>query len=232
MQQDALSINDVIKNSLLESGIFQNTLTVDSVVGIIIALIASMLLGFYISIIYKVTYRGVVYSQTFSMSLIGMTVLTCMVTLAISTNVVLSLGMVGALSIVRFRTAVKEPFDLMFMFWAITTGIAAGAKMFLLVCIGAAVVTIFVFIMSAKVVNSKVYIAVIRFSGSAAEDEIYRIMSKERYTVKSRTSRKEDTELALEVRIAKNKTLFAEKIKNLEGVSELTLVQYNGEYYG
>ena len=112
-----MSVKDVIKKSVLESGAFGQY----DVPAVFAALIAALLLGILIFLVYKKFYAGVIYSRTFAVTLVGMTVLTCMVTLAISTNVVISLGMVGALSIVRFRTAIKDPMDLLYLFWAITT---------------------------------------------------------------------------------------------------------------
>ena len=120
-----MSVKDMIKKSVLESGVFDQY----NISSILVALAAALALGILIFLVYRRFYTGVIYSRTFAVTLVGMTVLTCMVTLAISTNVVISLGMVGALSIVRFRTAVKDPMDLLYLFWAITTGITAGAGM-------------------------------------------------------------------------------------------------------
>lgn len=113
-----MSVKDMIKKSVLESGVFDQY----NISSILVALAAALALGILIFLVYRRFYTGVIYSRTFAVTLVGMTVLTCMVTLAISTNVVISLGMVGALSIVRFRTAVKDPMDLLYLFWAITTG--------------------------------------------------------------------------------------------------------------
>lgn len=123
-----MSVKDMIKKSVLESGVFDQY----NISSILVALAAALALGILIFLVYRRFYTGVIYSRTFAVTLVGMTVLTCMVTLAISTNVVISLGMVGALSIVRFRTAVKDPMDLLYLFWAITTGITAGAGMYVL----------------------------------------------------------------------------------------------------
>ena len=112
-----MSVKDMIKKSVLESGVFDQY----NISSILVALAAALALGILIFLVYRRFYTGVIYSRTFAVTLVGMTVLTCMVTLAISTNVVISLGMVGALSIVRFRTAVKDPMDLLYLFWAITT---------------------------------------------------------------------------------------------------------------
>ena len=125
-----MSVKDVIKKSILESDAYNQAISLSTIGTIVIDLILALIMGLVIYQIYKKFYKGVVYSKNYAMSLVGMTVLTCMVTLAISTNIIISLGMVGALSIVRYRTAIKEPLDLMYMFWAITSGIALGACIF------------------------------------------------------------------------------------------------------
>ena len=135
-----MSVKDMIKKSVLESGVFDQY----NISSILVALIAALALGILIFLVYRRFYTGVIYSRTFAVTLVGMTVLTCMVTLAISTNVVISLGMVGALSIVRFRTAVKDPMDLLYLFWAITTGITAGAGMYVLALIAAAIMILMI----------------------------------------------------------------------------------------
>ena len=120
-----MSVKDMIKKSVLESGVFDQYNSPE----MLTALIAALLFGVLIYAVYRKFYAGVIYSRSFAVTLVGMTVLTCMVTLAISTNVVISLGMVGALSIVRFRTAVKDPLDLLYLVWSITSGITSGAGM-------------------------------------------------------------------------------------------------------
>ena len=146
-----MSVKDVIKKSVLESGAF----TQYDIPGIIGALIAALLLGILIYLVYRKFYAGVVFSRTFAVTLVGMTVLTCMVTLAISTNVVISLGMVGALSIVRFRTAIKDPMDLLYLFWAITTGITAGAGMYVLALLAAAIMILMILMFYHKQAERK-----------------------------------------------------------------------------
>ena len=123
----------------------------------------------------------------------------CMVTLAISTNVVISLGMVGALSIVRFRTAVKDPMDLLYLFWAITTGITAGAGMYVLALIAAAIMILMIILFYSRQQRGKIYIAVIHYSGDEAGDEVIRCFGKRKYFIKSKTMRKEKTEMAVEI---------------------------------
>ena len=161
-----------------------------------------------------------------------MTVLTAMVTLAISTNIVISLGMVGALSIVRFRTAIKDPLDLLYLFWAITTGITAGAGMYVLVVVAAVVMTVMVVLFYHKQQKGRIYILVVHYTGDEAGDNVIRALGKIRYFIKSKTLRKEKTEMAIEVFCKNNETFFMEKIRASDGVEASTLSQYNGEYHG
>ena len=146
-----------------------------------------------------------------------MTVLTCMVTLAISSNIVISLGMVGALSIVRFRTAIKDPMDLLYLFWAITSGITAGAGMYALTLLTAVIIILMITLFYHKQQNGRIYIAVIHYQGTQAGDEIIR---------------NEKTEMAVEIYCRQNDMEFMEKIRDIGGVEDVTLIQYNGEYHG
>nr|WP_294665420.1 DUF4956 domain-containing protein [uncultured Blautia sp.] len=223
-----MSVKDVIKKSVLESGAF----TQYDIPGIIGALLAALLLGALIYLVYRKFYAGVVFSRTFAVTLVGMTVLTCMVTLAISTNVVISLGMVGALSIVRFRTAIKDPMDLLYLFWAITTGITAGAGMYVLALLAAVIMILMIVLFYHKQQNGKIYIAVIHYTGDQAGDEVIRCFGKRKYFIKSKTMRKEKTEMAVELFCRQNDMDFMEKIRSVENVEDVTLIQYNGEYHG
>ena len=223
-----MSVKDMIKKSVLESGAFTNY----DVPGIFTALAAALLLGALIYLVYRKFYAGVVFSRTFAVTLVGMTVLTCMVTLAISTNVVISLGMVGALSIVRFRTAIKDPMDLLYLFWAITTGITAGAGMYVLALLAAVIMILMIVLFYHKQQRGKIYIAVIHYTGDQAGDEVIRCFGKRKYFVKSKTMRKEKTEMAVELYCRQNDMDFMEKIRSIEDVEDVTLIQYNGEYHG
>ena len=223
-----MSVKDMIKKSVLESGAFTNY----DVPGILTALAAALLLGALIYLVYRKFYAGVVFSRTFAVTLVGMTVLTCMVTLAISTNVVISLGMVGALSIVRFRTAIKDPMDLLYLFWAITTGITAGAGMYVLALLATAIMILMIVLFYHKQQRGKIYIAVIDYTGDRAGDEVIRCFGKRKYFVKSKTMRKEKTEMAVELYCRQNDMDFMEKIRSIEDVEDVTLIQYNGEYHG
>lgn len=227
-----MSVQDVIKKSVLESDMFNQAITLSTVVTIIVNLAVAVAMGVLIYYIYKKFYDGVVYSRNFAITLMGMTVLTCMVTLAISTNIVISLGMVGALSIVRYRTAIKEPLDLMYMFWAITTGITVGASMYLLAVIAAAIVIAILYIMQTKGDRCQSYLYVIHYDKTEAYDEIIRSIGKARYMVRSRIMRGDESELTIEVHPSKNQNDFVERINKIEGVKDVTALQYNGEYHG
>ena len=223
-----MSVKDMIKKSVLESGVFDQY----NISSILVALVAALALGILIFLVYRRFYTGVIYSRTFAVTLVGMTVLTCMVTLAISTNVVISLGMVGALSIVRFRTAVKDPMDLLYLFWAITTGITSGAGMYVLALIAAAIMILMIILFDSRQQRGKIYIAVIRYSGDEAGDEVIRCFGKRKYFIKSKTMRKEKTEMAVEIFCKQADMDFMEKIRAIEHVDDVTLIQYNGEYHG
>lgn len=223
-----MSVQDFIKKSILESGAFDGA----SLTNIALGLITAVLMGAVIYFVYRKFYVGVIYSKSFAITLVGMTVLTAMVTLAISTNIVISLGMVGALSIVRFRTAVKDPLDLLYLFWAITTGITSGAGMYLLVLIAAVVMIGMIVLFYNKQQKGRIYIAVIHYVGDEVGDNVIRAFGKMKYFVKSKTVRKGKTEMAVEVYCKDNDTFFLDKIRDLDGVEDATLIQYNGEYHG
>lgn len=223
-----MSVQDFIKKSILESGVFDGATVTNIALGILTALI----MGAVIYVVYSKFYVGVIYSRSFAVTLVGMTVLTAMVTLAISTNIVISLGMVGALSIVRFRTAIKDPMDLLYLFWAITTGITSGAGMYMLVIVAAVIMICMICLFYHKQQRGRIYIAVVHYTSDEAGDNIIRAFGKLKYFVKSKTVRKDKTEIAIEVYCKNNDTFFLEKIREIEGVEDATLIQYNGEYHG
>ncbi len=223
-----MSIQNMIKKSVLE-GFTMNQMDLPRV---LIATAAALLLGCMIYLVYRAFYAGVVFSHSFAVTLVGMTVLTCMVTLAISSNLVISLGMVGALSIVRYRTAVKDPMDLLYLFWSITTGITVGAGMYMLALITFGIMVVMIFAFSRVRQHKKVYIVIVRYHGEKTGDDIIRAFGKMKYFIKSQTLRGEQTELAVEVFCAPNDLVFMEKLRRLEQIDDATMIQYNGEYHG
>lgn len=227
-----MSIEDVIKKSFLESEMFNQAITLGTIMTIAVNLTAALIMGIIIYFVYKKLYQGVVYSRNYAITLIGMSVLTCMVTLAISTNIVISLGMVGALSIVRYRTAIKEPLDLMYMFWAITTGITVGASMYILALAAAVIMIIVIIVVHRKNDSGSIYMYIIHTDKESAYDDIIRALGKTKYEVRSKVFRGETTELTIEVRPHRKYDNTAEKINHIEGVNDVTALQYNGEYHG
>lgn len=225
-----MSVQDIIKNSFLES--FSNTFTLSSLVSMAIALLAALVFGLLIFLIYNKFYRGVVYNRSFAITLIGMTVMTAMVTLAISTNIVISLGMVGALSIVRYRTAVKEPLDLLYLFWAITTGIAAGAQMYTLAIMAGVIMTLVLLVFNRRSKGGRLYIVIVHYKDELTSDLIRKAMASYKYRTKSKTLRGESTEMAMEVSVPNQNMTFVERLRAIDGVEDVTAIQYDGEYHG
>ena len=222
------NFNDIFKSDFL-SAVNLNSF---SVVDTVIALTLAFILGLFIYLVYKKTYKGVMYSAAFGVSLISMSMITTLVILAVTANIVLSLGMVGALSIVRFRTAVKEPTDISFLFWAIGAGIVLGAGLIPLAIIGSAIIGVVVIIFAnIKTVGSVPYILVVNcaFHSEPAVVSVIK-QGSQKYLLKSKTVTNRGLELTYEVRLRDKEAYAVNKLMKLEGVSNATLVSYNGEY--
>ncbi len=227
-----MNLQDYFKKSVWESFVSSQTLTGDVALQIILAMAAALILGLYIYKIYQIYFGGVVFSRSFATTLVGMTVLTAMLTLAISTNIVISLGMVGALSIVRYRTAIKDPMDLLYLFWSISVGITLGANMFILAITGSVLLTVLIHVLYHRQKSGMIYIMVVHYEGELVGDEVLRAMKKIKYQMKSKTLRGNETEMILEVYCRTDSTVFLENIRSIEHVKDVTLIQYNGEYHG
>ena len=195
-------------------------------------ILVSVVIGLFIFISYVISHKGTIYSKKFGVTLIVLTVMTGTVMTVIGNNIALSLGMVGALSIVRYRTAVKDPMDLLYLFWAITSGIAAGAGMYVLVIVAGLVMIGMLALFYSHQDKGRVYIAVIHYVGDMVGDEITRAFGRTKFFVKSKTMRGERTEMAVEVFCDDKDMTFAERVRAIEGVEDVTLIQYNGEYHG
>lgn len=222
------TFTDILKNSFLEQ-------TTDfSITGAMVSLLSSVLIGLFIFFIYKKTYAGVMYSKPFNTSLVLLTVLTTFVILAVTSNVVLSLGMVGALSIVRFRTAIKEPLDLVFLFWSISVGIILGAGLYPLAFLGSLFITALLVILTSKVDGSAPYILMLHLENENAELEAVDILKGRfgKLIIKSKSITNGQPELIYEVKIKNNETNFLNDLCALEGVQNATLVSYNGNQAG
>lgn len=226
-----LTFQDIIKNSVLEAGGYLQNLTWGAILQAAGSIGLALLMGLAIFAVYRKAYMGVVYSRTFAVSLAGMTVLTCAIIVTIQSNVVLSLGMVGALSIVRYRTAVKDPMDLLFLFWAVAAGIATGAGMFYIAVLVALIMVVLLLVLArSKHVRDEMYILLIHYSGDGVDEAVRRALGTHPYQIKSKTMRKEDVEMAVEVRVRKNDLSFVDRIRAMEKVLDITVVQYNGDY--
>ena len=227
-----MSFQDIFKKSVWESFTANNGLTWDFVFTACIALLAAIVFGLLIYCVYKRNYAGVVYSKSFAATLVGMTILTCAITLAISSNIVISLGMVGALSIVRYRTAIKDPVDLLYLFWAISTGIIVAANLYVLAIITMIIMTVFVRILYARKQSGSVYILVVHYEGEEAGQEVLKSLGKLRFQVKSKTIREAQTELTIELLSRQPNPGIADRLNGVSGVKDVSLIQYNGEYNG
>lgn len=220
------TFNDVFKSS------FMDKVTSFSIVDTILAMGVAFALGLFIFLIYKKTFSGVMYSASFGVSLIAMALVTTFIILAITSNVVLSLGMVGALSIVRFRTAVKEPLDISFLFWSISVGIVVGAGLIPLAVIGTILIGVTMLVFVNKKSTDNPYILVISCVNDTAEKAALISVkdSVKKHVVKSKTVSKNGIELTVEIRLKDMTTEFVNKISDLNGVENVVLVSYNGDY--
>lgn len=223
-----ITFNDIFKSSFMEN------VTAVSITDMCIALVLSFFLGLFIFIVYKRTYAGVMFSQAFGGSLIAMTMITTMVILAVTSNVVLSLGMVGALSIVRFRTAIKEPMDIAFLFWAIAGGIVLAAGMIPLAIIGSVIIGVILIVFCNRKSAQKPFIAVISCDNGKTEEAVsaYLKENAEMMAIKSKSAQKGSIELTYEVTLKDNNTEFITRLSEMDGVRSAVLVSYNGDYMG
>lgn len=219
------NFQDIIKKSFLNVDTFNGV----SVVEVLINMFVALLLGLFIHYIYRKTFRGVVYSANYNLTLLLATLITTLIVMTISTNVALSLGMVGALSIVRFRTAVKEPLDIIYMFWAIAAGISAGASIFLVSIIGSLFIGAVIYFMSKKELKAETYLLVIHHEEEAT-DQVKAVLGKLKYKVKSKLMRRDVVELTVEIEMKGDNTPFMNQLKELEGVLDVSLIQYSGDY--
>lgn len=223
-----MNLNDIFKSNFIEN------VTSVSILDMALALILAFGLGMFIFLVYKKTYSGVMYSASFGTTLVALTMITTVVILAVTSNVVLSLGMVGALSIVRFRTAIKEPLDIAFLFWSIAVGIVLAAGMIPLAVIGSVIIGVILLVFVNRKSSRNPYIVVIRCDGHASEAKAKSFLDSktERCVVKSKTAQKGLVELNMEIRLKDDNTDFINALSDMDGVNSAVLVSYNGNYMG
>ena len=199
-----------------------------------VALLLAFGIGLFIFLVYKKTFTGVMYSSSFGVTLVALTMITTMVILAVTSNVVLSLGMVGALSIVRFRTAIKEPLDIAFLFWSIAVGIVLAAGLIPLAVFGSVIIGVMLLVFVNRKSSCDPYIVVLQCDGQDSEARAADFLKEQtrRCTVKSKTVQKGSVELNMEVRLKDDSTAFINELSGLPGVRSAVLVSSNGDYMG
>lgn len=212
---------------------FSDLLTITmNPVQVILTLIVGLLVGLYVWFIYKKTFSGVMYSRTYGMTLVMMTIVTALMLMLINNSLTLSLGMVGALSIVRYRTAIKDPLDTAFIFWAVGEGIAVGTKFYDVAIIAGIIIGIFVLLISGSRGNkggAQSYLLIVHYSEAAAD--AIRKMTKQLpgARLKSKVVRPGSIELTMELRLKENETGFVEKFTRVEGVYDASLITHQGD---
>lgn len=202
-----------------------------TIIPVSMSLVVSLVMGLIIYSVYLRVFQGVVFNLGFAKSLAAMTILTSMVTLAISSNIALSLGMVGALSIVRYRAAIKDPMDLMFLFWAVSTGIAVGANLYYMAFVGGIIVIILFLLLSRSATQKNMYILVVHYSGDDISDDLRRLLKGKRFQIKSKTIREKDIELIIELIVKRENLAFMDAINEMESTTDVTLIQYSGDIH-
>ena len=223
-----MSFSDIFKSSYLEN------VTAVSLPDMILGIALSFCLGMFIYLVYKKTFAGVMFSRTFGGSLVAMTMITTMVIMAVTSNVVLSLGMVGALSIVRFRTAIKEPMDIAFLFWAIAGGIVLAAGMIPLAIIGSVIIGLIMIVFCNRKSIERPFILVVSCSDANAEKSVNEFLKCQvkKVVIKSKSAQKGSIELTCEVNLKSDDTAFVTKLSGMDGINSAVLVSYNGDYMG
>ena len=223
-----MTFNDIFKSNFLENA------TSISVLDMILTVLLSFGIGLFILYVYRKTYRGVMYSAGFGTTLIALTMITAVVILAVTSNVVLSLGMVGALSIVRFRTAIKDPLDIAFLFWSIGAGIILAAGMIPLAVIGSVCIGIVLLVFVNRTSNTHPYMVILGCADHDVEVKAKEFLAKNvtRSTVKSKSAVKGAVELNIEVRLKEDDTDFISILSEMPGISSAVIVSYNGDYMG
>lgn len=224
-----VTFNDIFKSS------FINNISSFSALDMLLALTLSFIIGLFIMAVYKKTFKGVMYSHSFSVSLMALNLITTLIILAITSNVILSLGMVGALSIVRFRSAIKEPLDIAFLFWSISSGIVLGAGLIPLAVFGSLFIGVILVLFVNRQSTDNPYLLVLTCQHDAAEEEALKALGQtvKKHVIKSKTvSVQNGIEVTVEIRLKEMKTKFINDLSQIPGVKNAVLVSYNGDYLG
>ena len=218
------TFSDIFKKSFMEGSTTQI-----SIPGIFLVLGLSLVVAGYIYIVYKKCYIGVIYSHNFNVALAMMTIISAMIIATISSNITLSLGMVGALSIVRFRTAIKDPIDLIFLFWAVAAGITVGARLWVMVLLGNLCIGLAFMFMTKLKRKDVIYLLVISYDDEAFP-AVNAVLQTFKSVLRSKISRNGLTEMTVEIIMSDENTQFTEKLTAIPQVHSVSLVTYSGEF--
>lgn len=223
-----MSFQDIFKSGFLENA------TSTSLFDMGVAMIMALLLGMFVFFIYKKSYSGVMYSPSFGVVLIAITLITTMLIMTVVSNVVLSLGMVGALSIVRFRTAIKEPLDIAFLFWSISIGIVLAAQLLPLAVLGSLFIGVTILVLSHHRSREIPYILVVRCQDDNTEKNVREFVSAnaKKMSLKSKTVQAGEIEVHYEIRLKDGDSTLVNALSSMDGIQHCVLVSYNGDYMG
>jgi hypothetical protein len=224
---DTINFDDIFKSKMLEKT--SSLSLVDSLIGLLVA----FLVGLFIYYVYKNTFSGVIYSHTFNISLIIMSMATALIIIGISSNVLLSLGMVGALSIVRFRTPIKDPMDIVYLFWAIVSGILCGAGFIPLVLLGSILIGGVLILFGNRIRVENPYLLVVRYNETSIENSLDHVISEnvKKHSIKSKSVMPgNDYEVTYEIRVKENDMSFINNISEIEGVKSAIMLSYDGNF--
>lgn len=219
------SFTDILKKSFLENG----QMTDLSITSILMSLISAFICSMVIYYVYRKFYRGIIYSSSFNILLVLVSIITSFIVMTISSNILLSLGMVGALSIVRFRTAVKDPLDIGFLFFAIAVGITSGAGLYIMSFIATIFISLIYILLVQVKTFTRVYLLIVKFENRANED-VQKILRPLKAELKNKTSIKDTTELTMELRLKNDNTAYMTQLTSIEGVMSAVLVEYTGDF--
>ncbi|KEK11545.1 membrane protein [Lysinibacillus sphaericus] len=224
---DTIKFSDIFKSNFLEKT--TSFSLIDSIIGLVVA----FFIGLFIYAVYKKTFNGVIYSHSFNIALLIMTMATALVIMGISSNVLLSLGMVGALSIVRFRTPIKDPMDLVYIFWAIVSGILCGAGFIPLVIIGAVLIGLVLLVFVNKITVENPYLLIVKFEEELASKEVERIIAAQtkKFALKSKSiMNNEEMETTYEIRVKQNDAKLMDLLTKVPGVKSAIMLSYDGNF--
>lgn len=225
MVEQSLGVSDVIKKSVASQ--FSGVL---NPLHVLLTLVIAFGLGLFILFIYRKTFSGVLYSRSFGLSIVLVTMITALIILPISSNIVLSLGMVGALSIVRFRTAVKDPMDTMFLFWGIAAGLCSGASFWGVAIIGSLFIgLVMVLLTTMKFKMAMPYLLVLHYREEASNDVRKMLPMLPKHRLKSKVLRSNSIEMTLEVRLDAGQEKMLDQLMDIPGVNDVSLLSYQGE---